>query len=155
MTRSVKHDDYLRSLFSVPAVDSFAVSANSKLVFSSNIDECLQLYLLDSARADADGAVRLTTDNETKTSPVFSEDGKSIAYFSDRGGDENFDLFALALNGSDESDDNPVSKKAVNLSPSTDYAIFHRMTSLEMMRLFSFLYSDQKSAKRFRFPSLE
>ncbi len=123
MTRSVKHYDYLRSLFSVPAVDSFAVSANSKLVFSSNIDECLQLYLLDCARADADGAVRLTSDNETKTSPVFSEDGKSIAYFSDRGGDENFDLFALALNGSDESDDNPVSKKAVNLTPSTDHAI--------------------------------
>ncbi len=72
MSRAGKHDEhYLRSIFSVPAVDSFGISGNGKLAFTSNMSECLQLYLLDNPGADARDVIQLTSDREAKTFPVF------------------------------------------------------------------------------------
>jgi len=121
MSRAGKQDEhYLRSIFSVPAVDSLDISANGRLAFISNMSECLQLYLLGDSGAGAESLTQLTSDNEAKTFPVFSDDCKRLAYFSDHQGDENFDLFALEL---DEPGGNPGRRRTTNLTPSTGYSI--------------------------------
>jgi dipeptidyl aminopeptidase/acylaminoacyl peptidase len=80
-----------------------------RVVFVSNRDGLGQIYV---ARIDQPAAppTRLTHTTERTTGPVPLADGKSILYRSDRGADENWSIFRIALEGGTPIDLTPGEK---------------------------------------------
>jgi dipeptidyl aminopeptidase/acylaminoacyl peptidase len=69
-----------------------------KVIFISNRDGLPQIYVADAAKPDSP-ATRIVTTKERTSEPVTTKDGKSILFFSDKGADENWDIFRVDLDG--------------------------------------------------------
>lgn len=69
-----------------------------KIIFISNRDGLPQIYVADAAKPDSP-ATRIVNTKERVDEPINTKDGKSIVFLSDKGADENWDLFRVDLDG--------------------------------------------------------
>jgi dipeptidyl aminopeptidase/acylaminoacyl peptidase len=69
-----------------------------KVIFNSNRDGLPQLYVADAGRPDAPAA-RIVNTKERVGGFQTTKDGKSVVFQSDKGADENWDLFRVDLDG--------------------------------------------------------
>ncbi len=69
-----------------------------KVIFNSNRDGLPQLYVADAAKPDA-SATRLVTTSQRVADFATTKDGKSVLFRSDKGADENWDIFKVDLDG--------------------------------------------------------
>jgi dipeptidyl aminopeptidase/acylaminoacyl peptidase len=89
-----------------PLVDAFTNTGafftpdGKSIVFGSNRDGLLQLYVADAASPDAP-ARRLVTTTERIGGASVTPDGKAVVFQSDKGADENWSLFRVGLDGKD------------------------------------------------------
>ncbi len=104
--------EQLLRLLSLPSVDSFDVSPDGLLAYSSDAGGQFELYALVGNEA-----VILPGGGERKTAPHFAGGGR-LLYFADRGGDEKYDIYSLEAAGTDFR-----RAECRNLTPSTDFAI--------------------------------
>ncbi len=85
-------------------LDAFVNSAptlsrdGKKVIFTSNRDGLPQLYVADAAKVDGP-ATRLTVTKERIVGAQTTKDGKSVIFRSDKGADENWDIFRVDLDG--------------------------------------------------------
>lgn len=99
-------------LFKVPSVANYDISLDgTTLAYSWNGSGHHEIY---SLVAEEDKGRQITESSETKLSPRFSPDGKSLIYAQDHQGDEFFDLFRLDLDRSE----------ITNLTPDTPESIY-------------------------------
>ncbi len=84
--------------------DGFANSAGlvtpdgKTLVFRSNRDGIATLYVADAAKPD--GPARRLVDTTERIADVYlTSDGKHVVYRSDKGGDENWSIFEVGIDG--------------------------------------------------------
>jgi Tol biopolymer transport system component len=62
-------------------------------------DDAFDIYVMN---ADGSNVTQLTTDPAHDWNPTFSPDGQSIAFVSERPGDENADVYVMSQNGSNQ-----------------------------------------------------
>ncbi|WP_213805332.1 S9 family peptidase [Granulicella sp. dw_53] len=67
-----------------------------RIAYVGNASGRLNLWVMD---ADGGGARQLLKSNDRQASPRFTKDGKEIVYVQDKGGDELYDLYAVATAG--------------------------------------------------------
>ena len=67
-----------------------------RIAYISNASGRLNLWVM---KADGSGARQLLSSNDRQAEPVWSVDGTQIVYTQDTGGDEMYDLYALAADG--------------------------------------------------------
>jgi Tol biopolymer transport system component len=76
----------------------------TRIAFSTNRDNNLEIYVMDTADNDHDGngdtLTRLTTNTAFDSDPAWSPDGAKIAFVSDRDGG-NSEVFVMDADGSD------------------------------------------------------
>jgi dipeptidyl aminopeptidase/acylaminoacyl peptidase len=93
--RDAELTDQAMRIIDAFANHSAALSPDGKqMVFVSTRDGLSQLYLADPAKPDAP-ATRLVESAERCRQPVFTLDGRSVIYTSDRGADEYFSIFKV------------------------------------------------------------
>lgn len=110
-------EEYLRRLFSVPVVDSFDISDGGSVAYSSDLDGQFQLYL----QAAGGNRVQITRDGERKISPHFAGNNR-LLYFSDAGGNEEFDLYRVSLEAGGNA------SPPVNMTPDTEFSLLPRVS---------------------------
>ncbi|WP_433967030.1 TolB family protein [Tunturiibacter gelidiferens] len=64
--------------------------------YISNASGRLNLWVM---QADGTGARQLLKSDDRQSSPAFTKDGKEIVYEQDKGGDELYDLYSVAVSG--------------------------------------------------------
>jgi Tol biopolymer transport system component len=74
-----------------------SAQANTKIAFQSNRDGNFEIYVMN---ADGSGQRRLTQNPAKDVSPVWSPDGRRIAFSSDRGGARFSDIYVMNADGS-------------------------------------------------------
>ena len=67
-----------------------------RIAYISNASGRLNLWVM---QADGSGARQLLSSNDRQAEPVWSVDGTQVVYTQDTGGDEMYDLYALAADG--------------------------------------------------------
>ncbi|MCU1284818.1 MAG: family peptidase [Acidobacteriales bacterium] len=87
----------VEDLFFTRRIGSAAWSPDgSEIAFVTNASGRVNVWKMKS---DGSGAQQLATSNDRQSNPSWSSDGKFIVYEQDKGGDENYDLFAIPSNG--------------------------------------------------------
>jgi Tol biopolymer transport system component len=74
-----------------------SAQASTKIAFQSNRDGDFEIYVMN---ADGSGQRRLTQNPAKDVSPVWSPDGRRIAFASDRGGTRFSDIYVMNADGS-------------------------------------------------------
>lgn len=106
-------DDYLRALFSIPFIEGFDAIEGGTIAYVSDASGQFQLYLKSGEKT-----VQMTSGKDRKAFPLFAGPDR-LVFFSDSGGDENFDLFEVNPNDSGADGGAHVT----NLTPGTDFSI--------------------------------
>ncbi|MEM3699743.1 MAG: S9 family peptidase [Candidatus Bathyarchaeia archaeon] len=87
----------LETLARIPQVFQFDLSPQGdKVAFAWNKEDKVDIYVKN---LKTDEIYKLTEGPESALEPKWSPDGKTIAYVSDRAGDENFDIFTIPADG--------------------------------------------------------
>lgn len=106
-------DDYLRTLFSIPFIAGFDELEDGRIAYISDVSGQSQVYLKNNEQV-----IQMTYGKDRKAFPLFAGRDR-LVFFSDSGGNENFDLFEIKLEGSSDAG----SVHATNLTPGTDFSI--------------------------------
>ncbi|MEA2006137.1 MAG: S9 family peptidase [Acidobacteriota bacterium] len=109
MSRLIPMEDFFRN----PEKTGFSLSPDGEhLAFMKPWKNRLNIHVQKIGEEDV---IRITSATERDIAGYFWANNNRIAYVQDRGGDENFRLYAVNINGSDEKELTPFKKVRVQL----------------------------------------
>ncbi len=105
----------LRDFFRNPEASSYQISPDGKfLAFRKPWESRMNIHVCEIGEP-LDSAVRVTGATERDIAGYFWANNDRIAYIQDSGGDENFRLYAVDADGSDQKDLTPFEDVRVNI----------------------------------------
>ncbi len=109
MSRLIPMEDFFRN----PEKTGFSLSSDGEhLAFMKPWENRLNIHV---QKIGEEEVTRITSATERDIAGYFWANNNRIAYVQDRGGDENFRLYAVNINGSDEKELTPFEKVRVQL----------------------------------------
>ncbi len=101
---------------------------DNRIIFTSDLNSPLlpELYVIGADAAETDVPQQLTDDDRSSYAPVWSPDGSSVGFISDRSGDG--DVYLMNPDGSDQrlltQDDNGAEDRSLAFTPDARMVVF-------------------------------